>query len=205
MRSHLPVLLFVLIIGTSTLLVACGQETSKPAPAPSDLGWSELDPSALSPSQQAQRKRAVGARDKLFAALSSKVMSAMQEGGAVKAIGYCKIAAPNIHGQVAESEALAIGRTSFKLRNPANTPPAWAQGYVNEKREEAALLGHADGRFAALLPIRMMGLCTRCHGTPDTIDAAASKEIQRLYPLDAAVGFEKGDLRGYFWIEVPAP
>lgn len=211
MRSNVFLLMAALVLGSPALLAACGDERPHTAPNPQDkptpieLGWSELDPAALSPSRQVQQRRAVAARDKLFAALSSKVMSAMQAGGAVKAIGYCKIAAPNIHGQVAESEALAIGRTSFKLRNPANKAPAWAEGYVRQKRAEPALLGHEDGRFAALLPIRMMALCTRCHGSPGAIDPEALKEIERLYPEDTAVGFEQGDLRGYFWIEVPAP
>ena len=194
-------------VALSLLLGACGEESPSAPPAadPATLGWTVLDPSGLNEGQQAQQQRAFQAKDALFASLSGKLVSKMQESGPAAAVSYCKTAAPEIHAQAGSSHALKIGRTSFKLRNPENVAPDWAQGFVNEKRAEPVVLAHEDGRLASLLPIRMMKLCTRCHGGEGQLDADAIEEVRRLYPDDKAIDFAEGDLRGWFWIEVPKP
>jgi hypothetical protein len=42
-----------------------------------------------------------------------------------------------------------------------------------------------------------------CHGTKDEIPEEMHVAIARAYPNDQATGFHIGDLRGWFWIEVP--
>jgi cytochrome c553 len=55
-----------------------------------------------------------------------------------------------------------------------------------------------------LLPIRLVALCATCHGDATTIPAPVQERLAALYPQDQATGFRDGDLRGWFWVEVPA-
>lgn len=48
----------------------------------------------------------------------------------------------------------------------------------------------------------MQSLCLTRHGESLAEDVAG--EINRLYPIDRAVGFSVGELRGVFWMEFPA-
>ena len=66
-------------------------------------------------------------------------MSALAVGGPTDAIEVCKIAAPEIAATASDAQGWRIGRTSLKLRNPANAPDAW----------ELAVLRDFEARKAA--------------------------------------------------------
>jgi hypothetical protein len=117
----------------------------------------------------------------------------------------CKLSAPAIAAAVGKEHGVRIGRTALKLRNPDNAAPDWAIGYVNGDGGTPVQLAWPDGRFAALLPIRLKQGCLGCHGAEDAIQPPVAKALAELYPNDSATGFKAGDLRGWFWIEVPAP
>ena len=120
-----------------------------------------------------------------------------------QAIAVCRDAAPRLAQEIGTEHGVAIGRTSWKLRNPANAAPAWAEDLVAARVEAPRTRAHDDGRLGALLPIRVATKCLTCHGN----DAALSEEVRMAladaYPEDRATGFADGDLRGWFWIEVP--
>jgi hypothetical protein len=42
-----------------------------------------------------------------------------------------------------------------------------------------------------------------CHGPREMIADEVQTALSAHYPEDRAVGFSEGDLRGWFWIEVP--
>ena len=42
-----------------------------------------------------------------------------------------------------------------------------------------------------------------CHGPKDKISEEVKGQLAKLYPNDTATGFQTGDLRGWFWVEVP--
>jgi hypothetical protein len=84
----------------------------------------------LTPAQIAQRDRAVAARDELFESLKGRLIEVLSQQGPAEAISVCKTEAPKLAQQVSQKHGLAIGRTSFRLRNPDNQPPAWAQSLV---------------------------------------------------------------------------
>jgi hypothetical protein len=63
----------------------------------------------------------------------------------------------------------------------------------------------SENRLAALLPIPTGAMCLNCHGTKDGIPADVVSALEEKYPGDQATGFEEGDLRGWFWVEVPGP
>ncbi|MBS0204581.1 MAG: DUF3365 domain-containing protein [Planctomycetes bacterium] len=47
--------------------------------------------------------------------------------------------------------------------------------------------------------------CLACHGPKDQIADDVQEQLTRLYPDDQAVGFNEGDLRGWFWVDVSHP
>ena len=180
------------------LLAACGDE----APAPAPRGPLQIE--EMNAQTKAQSDRALAARDALMKALGGRLLGTVTSDGAVAAISICKDAAPEIQARIAGEHGVKIGRTSFKLRNPANAPPAWAAAAVDDRVEEPAWFGLAGGALGALLPIHIQPLCTKCHGPADTVSAEVKGALAKEYPGDHATGFAIGDLRGWFWVEVPA-
>jgi len=177
-------------------LVACGGPDA-------DEGWRALDAAGLTAAEAAQRKEALAARSVLFQRLLATLQSVMKKEGPVAAIEVCRGEAPKIAAEVSRERSLRIGRTAARLRNPANAPPAWAASLVHARVEEPRFLAGPAGEFAALLPIRLKAACLTCHGPPETISPDVAKAIAASYPDDRATGFREGDLRGWFWIEVP--
>ena len=81
--------------------------------------------------------------------------------------------------------------------------PAWAQGLVEERFGEPVYLAGPGGELGALLPIRLKSECQMCHGPAESISDEVRAAIAEHYPEDQATGFTAGDLRGWFWVEVP--
>jgi len=166
-------------------------------------GWAPTDPETLDASQREQRTRAERARDAMFAELFAELSHAMGGSGPESAIGVCAQRAPEIAREIAQTHGVEIGRTSWKRRNPKNTPPVWAEPFLSERPESVRVVEHPSGSLGLLSPIRVAGSCLRCHGEPDALAEGVPEALSRLYPEDRATGFREGDLRGWFWIEVP--
>lgn len=166
-------------------------------------GWSEVEEGALNERQQAQRDAATAAQQALFGSLFAELSTAMGEGGPEAAIDVCATRAPAIAAEVSAERGVKIGRTSFKLRNPTNTPPVWADLALDERQEEPMFFADRSGRLGTLSPIRLSASCLQCHGSSDDIAPTTRVAISRRYEEDQATGFAEGDLRGWFWVEVP--
>jgi hypothetical protein len=165
--------------------------------------WQVVTEERMSSAQTEQRDEALAARGAMFAALKGRLVEVMGSEGPAAAIEVCAREAPGIATRIAETHDVAIGRTAFRLRNPDNTPPAWAAPLVERRVPEPTYLSRA-GELAALLPIRLQPECLVCHGPTESIPPDVGDALAELYPQDAATGFEAGELRGWFWIEVPA-
>ena len=152
---------------------------------------------------EASRERAMAARDALFGQLSGKLMEAMGSGGPPAAINICKQVAPQLAAQVSADHELKIGRTSFRLRNEENQPPGWAEPMIRDRVNEPTFVRIDEGHDGALLPIRLQPQCVVCHGERSRLAPGVAEQLARLYPADQATGFREGDLRGWFWVEVP--
>lgn len=152
----------------------------------------------------AAQAKALAARGTLFKRLSGRLKQVMQEQGPASAIEVCSREASQLATQVGEDLGVKIGRTSLKLRNANNTPPAWANELLAKTPTESMFVDLPDGQLAALLPIRLETKCITCHGPVDQIADDVKMSLKKLYPNDKATGFQEGDLRGWFWVEVPA-
>ncbi|MXW87150.1 MAG: DUF3365 domain-containing protein [Boseongicola sp. SB0667_bin_21] len=149
-------------------------------------------------------------------ALQKRLTAAMAAGGPTAAIKVCRIAAPDIAKEASEARDWRVGRTSLKLRNPANAPDAWELAVLLDFEarkaagEDPAMIDHAefvfsDGKrtFRYMKAIGTRQVCTACHGTGIAPEVAAT--LDALYPEDRARGFSVGDIRGAFTITQPAP
>ena len=127
--------------------------------------------------------------------------------GPEQAVAACQLKAPAIAAALSK-DGVRVGRTSHKLRNPANASPEWVAPTLADWLADAAdraprTAAIAEGREGYIEPIVMQPLCTTCHGSQ--IEPALAERIQSLYPNDEATGFEVGELRGVFWVEYPVP
>jgi len=202
---------------SAAVLAAVACTKSEPADSPSSstaeggaassdaltvaAAWRPVDdPDAVA----AQRARADAARGAMFASLLGELMAAIDAGGHASAIDVCAERAPAIAREVADTQGVRIGRTSHRLRNPDNRVPAWAADAVDRRAAEPVeLIDDATGTFATLTPIRLAPPCLACHGPADALADGVVDALAGRYPDDTATGFAEGDLRGWFWVEVP--
>ena len=191
---------YIAALATLTAIVGCDRpETVQirvPAHRPSRLY-------SLTDDQQNQRSNGIAAKEELFRSLRGAFNASIAENGVADSIHVCKTKAPELSKLVGNAAGLKIGRTSFSLRNSSNQPPGWAVSYVKDKVEEEVNVKLADDSLGILVPIRVSDACITCHGDSSSVDPNVTKAIKSHYPDVKATGFERGDLRGYFWIEVP--
>ena len=151
--------------------------------------------------------RANAAADFLRERLYGRLNEALQENGPANAVDVCRTEAPRLSKEAGDAHHVEIGRTSHKVRNPANAPRAWAASYVKaaggkKGADVKPVVMDLGDRIGLLRPIAATPACTRCHGPIEGIDAAVRGSIAAGYPQDQATGFTPGDLRGFIWVEV---
>ncbi|HET8538558.1 MAG TPA: DUF3365 domain-containing protein [Anaeromyxobacter sp.] len=160
-------------------------------------------PAGLAPAVERGDAAADALRDRFL----KRVTAMLAQGGPTAAMSVCPTEAPRIARDVAEVHHVDIGRTSFRLRNPANAPRAWAASYVaaaagKRPDELKPVVFDLGDRVGLLRPIVATPTCKGCHGPAEVLDPQAKAEIVRRYPRDQAIGFAPGDLRGFIWVEV---
>ena len=136
--------------------------------------------------------------------LKAALVEGMQ-GGPANAIDVCRLEAPALADEHS-AEGVKMGRSSHRLRNPANSGPVWVQevieAWLTEPADRTPRTRSLDaGREGYVEPILTQALCLACHGS--SLDPAVSAALASHYPDDQATGFEAGDLRGVFWVEYP--
>jgi hypothetical protein len=161
------------------------------------------------PSQfPAETARAEQAMNELQQALLARLKAAMDSGGPAAAVEVCRTEARAIAGAVAEKQGIELGRTSHRVRNPANAPRPWARAVVEgsagvKASTETLRTVDLGDRVGVLRPIGTAETCTRCHGAADEVRRNIGVILASAYPQDLATGFAPGDLRGWMWAEVP--
>ena len=145
----------------------------------------------------------------LLAPFKQALQRALESGltkGPIAAVDACRVQAPEIAREQSR-DGVRVGRASHRLRNPANVAPEWVEPILERyladpARRSPQTATLSDGRQGYVEPITLAPLCVTCHG--DALNPALAERIASLYPEDRAVGFRPGDLRGVFWIEMPA-
>jgi len=138
--------------------------------------------------------------------LKAELQKGLAEGPA-EAIDACRLEAPRIAEGLA-SEGRRVGRTSHRLRNPANAPKPWMVPLLDELRAAAPessayrAVRISDEWVGYAEPIYIQPLCLTCHGSD--LPTPISDRIREAYPEDNATGFGVGDFRGIFWVELAA-
>jgi uncharacterized lipoprotein YmbA len=194
-------------LAAALAIVGCqGRESDVPtAELPVQPQAQQRDDADKLPASDPRRAVALKAKDALFEQLSARLKQVLQSGGPAAAIEVCSQEAVKIAESVGREHGVAIGRTSFKLRNPDNAPRDWVRPFVEKQTDTPQHIGLDDGSLGALFPIRLDVKCLMCHGQPDEMLDDVKLELAKRYPDDAATGFKQGDLRGWFWVEVPSP
>ncbi len=141
--------------------------------------------------------------------LKQELQASMQAGGPVNAVNVCNLTAPAIANTYSAREGREVGRTSLRVRNPANAPLAWQRAVLEsfEQRKQAgedvtALEFHelittegvSELRYMKAIPT--LQLCLACHG--ESVDSVVRTRLEELYPEDQAMGYRVGDIRGAF-------
>jgi hypothetical protein len=137
-----------------------------------------------------------------------ELTDALSRGGPGSAIAFCHIDATVVSQRVAKDEGIAAGRTSDRLRNPTNAPKPWAAPLVQANAGKAArsVEGFAvdlGDKVGVLRPIAQRAMCAGCHGPAEKLSPVVRSVLQDRYPVDRAVGFKEGEIRGWFWVEMP--
>ena len=137
-----------------------------------------------------------------------ELKAALQNGladGPAAAIDACRVEAPEI-AERHSANGIRLGRSSHRLRNPANEGPEWIREtldiYVsNPDLREPVVVDLGPDRTGYIEPILTAPVCLTCHGT--SVPNELRNTIDAHYPEDRATGFKTGDLRGVFWVEFP--
>lgn len=150
-----------------------------------------------------------------FGALKGELTQAMESGGAAAAITVCNTRAPAIAQEVSNKKGWTVGRTSLKVRNPANAPDAWEKKVLEqfearlaagekldamEYTEVTSREGKKVFRYMKAIPTAEKP-CLVCHGA--TLAPPVAEALKGLYPEDKATGYQAGQLRGAFTITQP--
>ena len=154
----------------------------------------------------ADRQLAKQLATELKAALSNAMQTSPES-----AIAVCNERAPQIAAKLAKDHNVQIGRTSLRVRNPANQPADWQRAVLLDFQnrltageplaamEYSTTIQTADAEeHRYMKAIGIEPLCVTCHGaqlSPSLRDAIRTK-----YPNDAATGFNVGDLRGAIYV-----
>ena len=195
----------VVLVVFGLMMSGCAKPAEEPAEVEgvTAVGWEKVLVGSMTDTQKAQQELVVTAVNALASEMMGELTAALDSGDAGAAIAVCREKAPGVAAHINETYGVQIGRTSQKLRNPANVAPEWANLYIAELAEDPTYVVGPNGELGALLPIKLRAECQMCHGPVDEIDPGIKAAISEVYPDDQAVGFVEGDLRGWFWVEAP--
>jgi hypothetical protein len=148
-----------------------------------------------------------------MSALLEHLSDALDKGETSDALNVCADVAQEITAKVRREQGIEIGRTSLRLRNPANAPDDFERAWLeaNAERTEFDSAGEVEwvaGDDGALelryiKPILLGPACLQCHGRPEDIDEPTRELLTERYPQDQATGYRAGQLRGIVSVRVP--
>jgi hypothetical protein len=160
----------------------------------------------------AELRPAISRADLVIAAMQDAVLrelrDALDRGGPGTAINSCHLDVIRVSQRIGRERGVAAGRTSDRLRNPTNAPKPWAAPFVKEyagrsAREIDGFAVDLGDKVGVLRPIVEQATCASCHGPVEELTPAVRRVLADRYPVDRAVNFTPGEIRGWFWVEMP--
>jgi hypothetical protein len=141
-------------------------------------------------------------------AVLRELSDAVARRGPAGGFSFCHLDATVIIQRLGAASGTVAGRTSDRLRNPANAPRAWAAPLVaaHAGQRAARVEGFAvdlGDRVGVLRPMVEQAMCASCHGTQEQLGPDVDIIRRQRYPADRAIGFRDGEIRGWFWVEMP--
>jgi len=142
----------------------------------------------------------------LLKTLGKNMKQRMGEGGVMKALDFCSNEAYSLTEKVNKQlpNGVRIKRISSKYRSPANKPSEKELAVLKsfETMKELNIIlpkyvvekvdTHVYKYYKPLLINKKV--CLKCHGVLKDIDL--KRAIAEKYPIDSALGYKMGDLRG---------
>jgi hypothetical protein len=155
---------------------------------------------------------AISRAELVVVAMQSAVLQELRDSlsrrGPANSLAFCHVEVTAILQRVSRLEGIAAGRTSDRLRNPANAPRLWAAPLVaahagGRARGVDGYVVDLGDRIGVMRPIVEQPMCGGCHGTADQLAPGVTSVLRARYPSDRAIGFSDGEIRGWFWVEMP--
>lgn len=143
--------------------------------------------------------------------LLNRLQQAIDQHGVAGAVEYCNVQALPLMDSLSQAGKIKVRRVSHRFRNPEDKPGEIevqllnAYDYSIEQNEDPGdnIQMLDNGKILYTKPIVIKTpLCLNCHGAENMIAADTRARIEQLYPQDKATGFEQGDLRGMWSIEL---
>jgi hypothetical protein len=191
----------LMLVVPIALLAGCSEPPEQAAPTPPEQAVSVQSVPPVDAQQV--RERATAALLPFKQQLMQALQGGMQQ-GVENAIDVCRLEAPAIAAAVS-GEGIEIGRSSHRLRNPANAPTDWQQQaidhYLGSEDREAMVIELGNSRVGYAEPIITAPMCLACHGSE--LSGEVTQALSVHYPDDQATGFAADDLRGIFWVSLP--
>jgi len=142
----------------------------------------------------------------LMQTLGKNMKKHMKKGGVMDALSFCSEEAYTLTQRVNKKlpKGVTAKRISTNYRNPSNTPTANELIILNSLKtlqESNVILPkylvekvdtHTYKYYKPLVIKKQV--CLKCHGKVKNIDL--KRAINERYPLDKAMGYKMGDLRG---------
>ena len=128
--------------------------------------------------------------------------------GAGRAMDACHVDVDEAAYRVGRSEGIAAGRTSDRLRRPTNAPRPWAaplvKAYAGKPAKDVeGFVVDLGATVGVMRPMAQRPMCASCHGPADKLSSAVRAALKERYPADRGTGFKEGEIRGWFWVEIP--
>ncbi|MDR9417658.1 DUF3365 domain-containing protein [Gracilimonas sp.] len=142
--------------------------------------------------------------------LASNLVVAIEENGVSEAIEFCNIQAIPLTDSMSVELEAHIKRVTDQPRNPNNLANESEMEYIQSAKttlqngqDVTPSVRQTNGTVTGYYPIITNQLCMQCHGNEGSqINDETLTKIKELYPNDKATGYEVGQLRGIWVVEM---
>jgi len=151
----------------------------------------------------------------LLKTLGKNMKMHMKKGGTMDALNFCSEEAYDLTEKVNKQlpKGVRVKRISSQVRNPSNATQdnelAVLNTFKSMQSANVILPKHlveqvnsTTYKYYKPLVIKKK-VCLKCHGVVKDIEL--KREIAKRYPLDSAMGYEMGDLRGAIVVTIEKP